>query len=220
MSFKPHFLAALGLSLIILAGCTFPFFSTSTVVATLSPATIGFPTSEVVGSTPGTTINTLPVPLVTTTQALVLPPVSTVSPTTGVVPALTWKLIGVGCLSTTSIELSVGVGVPASKVLGVCTGTAPCSTASAASLIRFACQLVPNKVGQVYCYGPLADTGSALTACLQLPGSTQPVCNTFDNFQRFLLPCKCVSLYSTLADCNKDKNCAWNATTLKCDKKP
>jgi hypothetical protein len=126
-------------------------------------------------------------------------------------------LIGVGCLTTTSIELSVGVGVPASKVLGVCTGTAPCSTTS---FNTYSCQLVPNKVGQVYCYGPLADTSSALTACLQLPGSTQPVCNTFGNFERYLLPCKCVSLYSTLATCNADKNCAWNATTLSCDSKP
>jgi hypothetical protein len=59
-----------------------------------------------------------------------------------------------------------------------------------------------------------------LTACLQLPGNSQPVCNTFANFQHYLAPCKCVSLYSTQADCNADKNCVWDTVGLKCGKKP
>jgi hypothetical protein len=212
MALKINISAVLVLCLLVLTSCTFPFFSTSPTVQIPPPAT----QSSISGSVETLTV-TLPIETVTVTNTSQAAPTNTSQPIPTNKPALQWNLIGVGCLSTTNIEITLSVGVPATGVTGVCAGALPCSTSS---LVKYACQLVPRKDGQVYCQGLHADTGSALTACLQLPSSSQPVCNTFDNFQHYLAPCTCVSLYTTAASCNADTNCVWNPVPLTCGKKP
>ncbi len=220
MAHKFRFATVFILFLLILTGCTFPFFSTTPTVEIPPPATQSSTLSSV-----ETLAVTFPIETVTVTNTSQPSPTNTSQPvptnTSQPVPtnssALQWNLIGVGCLSTTNIEITFTSGVPTTSVTGVCAGALPCSTSSP---IKYACQLVPNFDGQVYCYGLLADTGSALTTCLQIPGNTQPICNTFTNFQHYLAPCKCVSLYTDAGSCNADKNCKWDTVGLTCGKKP
>jgi hypothetical protein len=204
MVFKMHFPAALALCFLFLTGCSFPFFGSSPTIE-VPPPGVQSSTSDLVESTP----ESVPVESVTVTNTSQPVPAST--------PSLQWNLVGVGCLTTTTIEITVSVGIPATGISGVCTGSLPCSSTSP---IKYACQLVPHKDGQVYCQGLLAETGAPLTACLQLPGNAQPVCNTFTNFQRYLGGCKCVSLYTDAASCNADAKCVWNAVPAKCENKP
>jgi len=220
MVLKSHILATLVLCLLILTGCTLPLFGTAPTVEIPPPATqssssgsVESPTVKVPAATVTVTTTSQPGPT-NTSQPI---PTNTSQPVLINKPTLQWKLIGVGCISTTNIEITLSVGVPTTAITGVCAGALPCS---AASIIKYACQLVPHKDGQVYCQGLLADSGSALTACLQLPGNTQSICNTFDNFQHYLAPCKCVSLYTDATSCNVDKNCLWNTVSLKCGDKP
>jgi len=220
MALKSRIPAVLVLCLLVLTSCTFPFFSSTPTVQLPPPAT----QSSTSGSVEATTV-TLPLKIVTVTQTTKpIPtntsqpvPTNTSQPILTTISPLKWSLVGVGCVSTTNIEITLSVGVPATSVTGVCAGTLPCNTSSP---IKYACQLVPHKDGQVYCQGLLADTGSALTACLQLPSSSAPVCNTFDNFEHYLAPCTCATLYTDKPSCNADANCLWNTVSLKCGKKP
>jgi hypothetical protein len=212
MALKSHFSIVLVICSLILTSCTLPLFGTSPTVQISSPPTL----AQTSGSVETLTV-TLPVATVSVTNTSQPVPTNTSQPVPTVAPALKWNLIGVGCLTTTTIEISLSVGVPATAVTGICTGNLPCSSSST---ITYACQLVPHKDGQAYCQGLLASSGSDLTACLQLPGSAQPACNTFANFQHYLAPCTCPSLYSTATACNADTNCKWDAVGLTCKKKP
>jgi hypothetical protein len=212
--------ALLVLCLLILTSCTLPLFGATPTVQIPPPATQSSTSSSAETSTATFPIETAIVtvtsqPSATNTSQPV--PTNTTQPILVNTPALQWSLIGVGCLTTTTIEITLSDGVPTIGISGVCAGTLPCTTASA---INYSCQLVPHKDGQAYCQGLAPESGSALTACMQIPGNTQPVCNTFPDFQRYLGACTCPRLYSDATSCNTDKNCKWDTVGLTCKKKP
>jgi len=219
MVFKSHLSAVLLLCVFILTGCTLPLFGTSPTVQ-IPPPTSQVPTSGTVETSTATlpieaaTVTVTSQPSATNTSQPV--PTNTTQPILVNTPALQWSL-SVGCLTTTTIEITLSDGVPTIGISGVCAGTLPCTTASA---INYSCQLVPHKDGQAYCQGLAPESGSALTACMQIPGNTQPVCNTFPVFQRYLGACTCPRLYSDATSCNTDKNCKWDTVGLTCKKKP
>jgi hypothetical protein len=220
MVLKSHLSAVLLLCGVILTSCTLPLFGTSPTVQ-ISPPTLQVPTSSSVETSTTTlpieaaTVTVTTQPSATNTSQPV--PTNTTQPILVNTPSLQWRLIGVGCLTTTTIEISLTDGVPAIGISGVCAGTQPCTTASA---ISYTCQLVPHKDGQAYCQGLSPESGSALTACLQIAGNPQPACNTFTDFQRYLGACTCPRLYSDATSCNTDKNCKWDTVGLTCKKKP
>lgn len=206
--------------LLVLTSCTLPLFGTSPTVQIPAPNSQVPPPISAETSTATLTVEAATVTVTTepsatnTTQPTVT---NTTQPILVNTPSLQWSLIGVGCLTTTTIEITLTDNVPTIGISGVCAGTQPCTTASA---ISYTCQLVPHKDGQVYCQGLSPESGSALTACLQIAGNPQPVCNTFSDFQRYLGGCKCPSLYSDATSCNKDSNCKWDTVGLTCKKKP
>jgi hypothetical protein len=205
MAFKMHFLVPLVLFAFLLASCSFPLLGPSTTLEVQPPASQSSGSGSVEnpggGSLP-------PVQAVATNTTQVLPTNT---------PSAEWKLVGVGCLTTTTIEITLSAGTPITGVSGVCNGAPPCDNPA---VIKYSCQVVPHKVGQVYCQGKIAVYGDPLTACLQVPGSAQLVCNTFSNFQRYLGGCKCVTLYTDASSCNADAKCLWNGVSSKCGDKP
>ncbi len=215
---KYKFPVCVALCLFLLASCSLPLFGAPTVQIPIP--TTGAPTlGPVENSTATFTLEAATVTVTTQPSATnTIEPTSTnTQPVLINTPALQWSLIGVGCLTTTTIEITLSDGVPTIGIAGVCAGTQPCTTTSA---ITYTCALVPHKDGQVYCQGLSPESGSALTACLQIAGNPQPVCNTFLDFQRYLGQCTCPSLYSDATSCNSDTNCKWDTVGLTCKKKP
>ena len=207
------------LCLFLLTSCSLPLFGPSPTTPVPIPTTEVPTIGPVEASTATLTLEAATVTVTTQPSATntIEPTTTNTQPVLVNTPALKWSLIGVGCLTTTRIEISLSDGVPSIGIAGVCAGTQPCTTASA---ITYTCQLVPHKDGQVYCQGLSPESGSALTACLQIAGNPQPVCNTFPDFQHYLGQCTCPRLYTDATSCNTDTNCKWDTVGLTCKKKP
>jgi hypothetical protein len=139
------------------------------------------------------TLQALPSPTVlavTETLAATLTPSTTPVPTvamtaTPVQPAVGCIYKGIDPLSNTSVQLYIKCDNPNIQIVGVCTGDIPCDASAA---ITYTCQLTSPTSGSIYCKGLKADVGSDLTACITAVGGTQPICFTYPNFQRDLLP--------------------------------